>query len=328
MRSGLASFALWIVAASAPSWSTREAHADPAPAELAAARELFKQGLELEDKGDWAAALTTFQRVAVVKKTAAVQFHLALCLEKTGRLVDAINGFTVARTIAAAEATPDALTIDASATKHLEALEQRIPHVQIVWPLASVAATVTIDGAEVSSALIGAQLPLDPGHHRVVVTAPGYERFDREVTLIEGAATERLVVIATATREARDRGTSPSSAGPGAAPWVLLTGGAVLLGASGLFLSLRATAISDLQGACGDGGAHCPPDKQSEYDQSRTYTWLGDATLITGLVAVGGAIVWLSLPTGSSSTSKDASVPKVGVSAAPGGMTFTLRGAF
>jgi hypothetical protein len=325
MRARLLSIAVVIVASSARSIVPAVAHADPTAGEIAAARELFRQGLELEDKGQWSDALATFQRVAAVKKSAAVQFHLALCLEKTGHLVDALNGFTSARSIAASEATPDAQTVDASSSKHLEALDVRIPHVQIVWPIAGVTATVSIDGVDVSPALLGAPIPLDPGRHRVVVTAPGYERYEHVLTLAEAAPTERLVVRATAASAYHDEGpkTAPLEGGHGAGPWILLGGGALSLGAAGLFYALRGSTISDLQGLCGDGGTHCPPDKQSEYDQGKTYTWLGNVTLVAGIAAAGGALVWLALPSGGATTT-----PTVGVAATPAGWSLTLRGAF
>ncbi|MEO7096259.1 MAG: hypothetical protein ABI175_23570, partial [Polyangiales bacterium] len=69
------------------------AFAEATTAELTAARELFDEGLKLEEKNQWQPALDRFRKVAAVKATPAVRFHMGLCLENLGKLVDALNEF-------------------------------------------------------------------------------------------------------------------------------------------------------------------------------------------------------------------------------------------
>ena len=69
------------------------APADPTPAELAEAREWFAKARRLEDTGQWSEALELLQRVAAVKTTPQVRFHIALCMENVGLLTQALEGF-------------------------------------------------------------------------------------------------------------------------------------------------------------------------------------------------------------------------------------------
>ena len=66
------------------------------PEELARARQVFNDGKLLEDKQAWDLALERFRAVARVKMTPQVRFHIALCEENLGRLVQAIKGFELA----------------------------------------------------------------------------------------------------------------------------------------------------------------------------------------------------------------------------------------
>ena len=54
---------------------------DSSPAEIVAARELFRQGTEDADAGRFSEGLAKFKRVAAVKETAAVRFNIARCEE-------------------------------------------------------------------------------------------------------------------------------------------------------------------------------------------------------------------------------------------------------
>ena len=76
--------------------------------ELVEARKLFEKGIVQEEAGDWAGALESFRKVALVRANHVVRFHVGLCLEMTGRLVTARDEFVVARSLGEKEATADA----------------------------------------------------------------------------------------------------------------------------------------------------------------------------------------------------------------------------
>jgi hypothetical protein len=64
--------------------------------ELKRARAQFQQATELEQAGNWAAALQQFREVGQVRMTPQVRFHIAVCEEKLGRLVAALGGYELA----------------------------------------------------------------------------------------------------------------------------------------------------------------------------------------------------------------------------------------
>ena len=70
--------------------------------ELKRARAQFQQATELEQAGNWAAALQRFREVGQVRMTPQVRFHIAVCEENLGRLVTALGGYE----LALAEAAP------------------------------------------------------------------------------------------------------------------------------------------------------------------------------------------------------------------------------
>src|ERR1043165_5621106 len=64
--------------------------------ELKKARAQFQQATELEQAGNWTAALQAFREVGQVRMTPQVRFHIAVCEENLGRLVAALGGYELA----------------------------------------------------------------------------------------------------------------------------------------------------------------------------------------------------------------------------------------
>ncbi len=254
--------------------------------DLATARKLFEQGIKQEEAGDWSSALTTFEKVATIKSNHIVRFHVALCLEKNGRLVDALNEFSRAKVQAEKEGGTDAELTITNARKHIDAIRGRVPTVRVSRPSAA-GATLTIDGA---AALFDADLPLDPGDHAIEVRAPERKVFTAKVSLVEGkrAAIEPTLEalpapkpVATVVEDRpRDRTWSYVLGGVGAASLI----------ASGIFYGLRASTLSELDGACDVNREQCDPGKRSLDERGRSYTIAGNVLLGVGVVAASTAI--------------------------------------
>src|SRR5688572_15513005 len=64
--------------------------------ELVRARAQFQQAIELEQAGNYAAAVQAFREVGQVRMTPQVRFHIAVCEEKLGRWVAALGSFELA----------------------------------------------------------------------------------------------------------------------------------------------------------------------------------------------------------------------------------------
>lgn len=302
----------------------RVAVAEPTAAELTAARDLFDRGLKLEEQNQWAQALEKFRKVAAVKTTPAVRFHVALCLENLGKLVDALNEFERAQSEAASESSNNATTVANNSARHVALLHERIPRVTIQLPSGVSDATITIDGGTVSTGLAGTEIPLDPGAHAITVTAPGKLPFEKKIELVERQPP--IVVEVTLHDEAVTSPVVPSteddpgkkdvvdppehpSHGPGALPWIVGSIGVAALGGAGVFYLMRASTISDLDSACqGPNRTQCPQSKSDVADKGKTYSTVSAVLLGVGAVGVATAVVLFLVAPSSSSDAKSAAI--------------------
>ena len=184
----LAGTSLAVVALSAPA---RVAAAEPTPAEVAVARRLFQDAVELEQRGDWSGAEAKLREAIALKDTPGLRYHLAYCEERQGRLVEAMIDYDrAAEMIATGVAAPD---VDALLEPAREALRERTPTVRLDVHSDVDAPSVNLDAKAVSPTLLGHELPVDPGPHTLEVIAPGRAPWRRQ---FEAAETARLVFLA------------------------------------------------------------------------------------------------------------------------------------
>jgi tetratricopeptide (TPR) repeat protein len=158
-----------------------QAH-DDAP--TLALRLQFAQGLALEGAGRWADALPRFEEVARLRPTANVKFHIALCHNRLGRLLQAERSYHVARDAARATAPEVIPEINA----HLQDLDGRMPRVMLVVAGARDGVTLQLDGAQVEPSKL---LRVDPGphvalatHHGVPVAASAFSIVERRTKIV------------------------------------------------------------------------------------------------------------------------------------------------
>lgn len=294
-----------VVALAIGGWPAAIAHADPTAAELTAAREMFDEGMKLEEKLQWTPALERFRKVAAVKTTPAVRFHIALCLENTGHLVDALNEFERSQSEAQADSSTSSSTVAANSAKHVAGLRERIPRVTVTVAGELTASSFSVDGNAISPSLLGTAMPMDPGAHTVVVKATGKKSFekqfelaerDRPLTIEASLSDDTPATAATTTTDAAaksDETLPPSEHHRSALPWIVGGVGVVALGGAAYFYAQRSATIKDLDDACGADRSHCPANLSDRADKGKTYTTLGNVMLGVGVVAVGAAVVLL-----------------------------------
>jgi hypothetical protein len=173
--------------------------ADPAPAptpgQVQAARELFAAASQDEGASRWTDALDKLRRVAQVKLTAGVRYHIAFCEEKLGQIASALAHYTEARDAADREHNKDVLNLLKEPV--LTLLRARVPTLRIVVHPANVDAEVTVDDHRHPPGLWRVAVPIDPGVHRIEAHAPDRDSFAREITLQEGDATVVDVILPT-----------------------------------------------------------------------------------------------------------------------------------
>lgn len=312
------------------------------PESLAAARALFNEGIELEKDDQWEAALERFEKVAAVKMTPQVRFHVALCHEKLGRLVDAVNGFELAEQEARA-AGDRARDVLRNAPKRAEALRARVAHVVIHVEGTIRTSKITIDGKAVALALVDSGIPVDPGDHLVEVRRDGKVTHTEELSLDEAETTEITLEIDDPEPPPKpdpkpDLKPSPTP-DPDPSPnpivvdddppqWVAYVvagaGGAMLGGAGALWL-LRQSTLRDISGNCQEAGfVECDPDDVDAANTAKQYD-VGSKVLLgvgAASMAAGVALWFILWPEDEPSpTSTGAKKSELVVVPGPGGVT-------
>jgi hypothetical protein len=183
---GLALGVVAVVVTAAPARAdegARGATKAPTPGQVQAARELFAGAARDEDAARWGDALDKLERVADVKLTAGVRYHIALCEEKLGRTASALEHYTEARDAAKREHNKEVAEVVRDAL--LAELEARVPKLTIDVPSGVAGLQVMVDQHAHPEGLWGVPVPMDPGAHRVEARAPGREPFFRDLLLRE-----------------------------------------------------------------------------------------------------------------------------------------------
>lgn len=282
--------------------SLRPVHAQSA-SEIAAAKQWFTEGLALEDKGQFAQALERFKRAAAVKKTPQILFHVGLCEQKTGALVEAIVSFERAAESAKAEGNAQ---VESAAQSELAALRPRVPMLELSVKGGAKPTSVTLDGNALSSAALEAPIPVNPGQHAIVADFAG-TKVTRSFSASEGGKS-RVELDAPRVEEPAPSPPPPPASAPApkppeeqplpppseerssaVVPWLVI-GGGVLATAGGFYMwKLRGDQIDSLDAICPEPDT-CPADRESEVDdlegKGKTYTTLGIAFFGVGAAAI------------------------------------------
>lgn len=165
------------------------ARAQVSDAERAAARDLFKQGDELQRAGKFPDALDKFQRAEQVIHAPTNMLRIAECQAAMGHLVEAAESYRqVTRWTLPAGSPPAFQSAIDQARGELAQVEPRVPKVLVqVTPAPPQGSQpeLVIDGASVPFALVGEQIPLDPGEHTLQARAAGYASQVEKVSLKE-----------------------------------------------------------------------------------------------------------------------------------------------
>ena len=204
---------------------------------LAAARETFAQAEKDEDDELWSDALAKLRQVAAVRLTSGVRYHIALCEEHVGQLVEALADYTEADRQARSEGARDVLKL---VGVRITDVAGRIPHVALRVVPAVAGMVATIDEQPCSDAACTAPGALDPGTHRVEARAPDHVPALAVVTLgeRETAAVDLVLRVPPSPPAAAPPPapvTTPQAPGGRSRTTALLAGiGAILLAAGGV----------------------------------------------------------------------------------------------
>jgi hypothetical protein len=168
---------------------TRTATAGPTATELTAAEALFQEAKSLAEGQRWADACPKLEESQRLAPHMVTLYRLADCYEHIGRTASAWALF-----LDAASRAREAGEVDREkvARSRAAALETRLTRLGILSE--TLGAHITRDGVPVGPQQLGTSLPVDPGPHTIVATAPGKKLFSTVVT-VSGAGSSVTVTV-------------------------------------------------------------------------------------------------------------------------------------
>lgn len=328
--------------------AARSAMAEQATGDKVTSEALFQQARKLMADGDYASACPRLIESQRLDPAVGTLMYLGLCFEQTGKTASAWSTY-----LSAESAARNAQQLERAriANERAKALQPRLVRLTIrVAPEAASLSGLVIqrDGSNVGQTVWSEALPVDPGEHTVLATAPGYVPWSARVNVDpQTAAGDSGVVIEVPMLAATQKQTSEARRlePPASAPSVqdpprdqpvssrngrLQRASGVGLGALGAasmalgaFFAIRSKTKDDQASKhCGSsiGAADplaCDGTGMKLNDQatsaSNAATW---SLLLGGGALLSGAILYLTAPKGvSTSNAQLLIVPSLGVGA-------------
>lgn len=162
----------------------RVARAEPTEQDRVLANALFDEARALMAEGNYAEACPKFSESLRLQPGGGTLLNLGVCHEKEGKTATAWGELKAALALARRDGREDREKL---ALERLAVVERQLSYVTI-----RVAADARVEGIEIRldgtvfrAPSWGSARPIDPGEHKIVVTAPGHERFETTFT-IEG----------------------------------------------------------------------------------------------------------------------------------------------
>jgi hypothetical protein len=256
-------------------------------ADYAAAESLFQSGKALLEQKNYAAACPKLTESYRLDPGTGTLLALALCHEGDGLLASAWGEFAEVLARSRHESRPDRESL---ARQHMTVLESRLPTLTIsLAPGAEMAPGLEIkrDGVSVGSGSWATAVPVDPGHHHVEATAPGYKPFSATLTLATDGQRGEILVPALEREPERPPPAAHSGAHPFWNPlrvvgmWVGVAGVAGL--ATGTVFGLH--AIDRNNASKKDGCSSASVCTEPGTTERRDAQWAGDASTVSFVVA-------------------------------------------
>lgn len=165
------------------------------PEKIAAAQTLYNEAVTLMDAKDYATACPKLaEAVRLVPEGIGARLTLAECQEMSGQLASAWSQYEVAQSMAERAGQKDRA---ARAAGKAASLSKQVSRLTIDVP-ADVRAipkvTITRRGVGVGEAQWGSALPVDTGTVEIVVTAPGFKTWSKQVEVTKNGENIKVTV--------------------------------------------------------------------------------------------------------------------------------------
>ncbi|HEY1537431.1 MAG TPA: hypothetical protein VGF76_25600, partial [Polyangiaceae bacterium] len=160
-----------------------------AAAQEAAADALFDSARTAMARRDFYRACEQFRASDKLDPAAGTELNLADCEEKRGRLASAWELFRMVEE--KLNPSDERVTV---AHGRAQALQARVPRLTLELAAGAPKSSSVRDGSvELGSATFGISLPVEPGSHELVVSAPGFAARTFQIQLAEGEARSLVV---------------------------------------------------------------------------------------------------------------------------------------
>jgi hypothetical protein len=262
-------------------------------ADVAAARDLFKEASALSQTNDWEGARKAYAKSLQLKRAAITLYSIGVAEKHTGHLLDALEHFRAFLAEPSSQATKP---YEQPARDAIAELEKRVARIVLIIEPLEADPEVTIDGADVPKAALDHPRLIDPGAHEIVVHAKGYVPAKQSASTSEGQSTTVKIKLDPAPAEPV---VAPPPATSSAAPVVMPHTDAppapnrtlplALIGGGGALL-----VGGIVVGVLGVSQASSAPTKDGpQASSAKTKALVGDILGGAGIVAAGIGVVLL-----------------------------------
>ena len=301
------------------------------------AAQLYQEGADLASQGKWAEARGKFQSAAELRATPVGLFNLAQAERNLGLIASAKRHFVSARALAEREGADDVRRL---ADDALASVGPRVPRLRLKLPPDAAKVEARVDDRPVE--IVEGELELDPGPHRLTISAAGEKPFVRQLQAVEGER-QTLEVrferpqppapVAPAPKPRAPERHAKTSNGPPAGALIVTGVGVASLVVGGVFHLRRNEKLDDAAAGCTrtGGGWSCPPALENDPahqelkdDAQKAETWRNVAFGVGAGALIAGGVWWVL----GSSSSSDARPVAVGIDPSPRSASARVRWAF
>jgi hypothetical protein len=154
------------------------------------AKAAYVKGKDLMKKGDYAGAVTNFEKADSLVPGAAPKYQIAVCYDKLGDAGKAVEAYKRFISSNPGEKYADRVV---AAGKRIAELEKKLigKVTLVIDPPGLAGVAVTVDGNPAT----GTELELKPGDHTVIVTAEGHKPATQTVTVKAGEPLDLPVTL-------------------------------------------------------------------------------------------------------------------------------------
>ncbi|HSO39211.1 MAG TPA: hypothetical protein VLT33_42085 [Labilithrix sp.] len=299
-RSAVRPAILGILLAAALVSAAPRASADPSLSDRETARSLMDDGDAKRDKGDFKAALKSYEAADAIMHVPTTGLEVARAQAQLGLLLEARETLGRVLRLPPRPGEPPPFTAARKSAEQMNAdLATRIPSITVAVTNADAGQPVQLvfDGEVVPPAAAQAPRKVNPGRHSVVARAGAAERKE-EVTVAErDARTVTIDLKQPPVAVEPVRAVEPAQASPSALPRVLMFGGfglaAVGIGVGSVTGLMSFAKVDDVKKDCVDN--RCKPSREADINSARSLGTISTVAFIVGGAGVAAGIIGIVL---------------------------------